>query len=145
MKVAFFSAKSYDRQSFEENNASYGHELTFFEPRLNVETATLASGFPAVCAFINDTVDEAVLRVLASKGTKLIALRCAGFNNVDLKVAKELGIKVVRVPAYSPYAVAEFRVGLILTLDRKLHKAYNRVRDDNFSLEAFHEQRLLVM
>lgn len=136
MKVAFFSAKSYDRQSFEENNASYGHELTFFEPRLNVETATLASGFPAVCAFINDTVDEAVLRVLASKGTKLIALRCAGFNNVDLKVAKELGIKVVRVPAYSPYAVAEFTVGLILTLDRKLHKAYNRVRDDNFSLEG---------
>lgn len=136
MKVAFFSAKSYDRQSFEETNANYGHELTFFEPRLTAETATLATGFSAVCAFINDTVDAAVLRVLACQGTNLIALRCAGFNNVDLKVAKELGIKVVRVPAYSPHAVAEFTVGLILMLNRKLHKAYNRVRDDNFSLEG---------
>jgi D-lactate dehydrogenase len=134
MKVAFFSTKSYDRQSFDQTNAKYSHELTYFEPRLTSETANLAAGFPAVCVFINDQVDAAVLRALASNGTKLIALRCAGFNNVDLKVAEQLGITVVRVPAYSPYAVAEFTVALILMLNRKLYKAYNRVRDDNFSL-----------
>jgi len=134
MKVAFFSTKSYDRQSFEQTNSQYSHELTFFEPRLTSETANLAAGFPAVCVFINDPVDATVLKTLASNGTKLIALRCAGFNNVDLNVAAELGITVVRVPAYSPYAVAEFTVGLILMLNRKLYKAYNRVREDNFSL-----------
>jgi D-lactate dehydrogenase len=136
MKVAFFGTKSYDRKSFEETNSQYGHELTFFEPRLTAETATLASGFPAICVFINDEVDEAVLRMLASNGTKLIALRCAGYNNVDLNVAAELGITVVHVPAYSPYAVAEFAAGLILMLNRKLYKAYNRVREDNFSLQG---------
>ncbi len=136
MKVAFFSTKSYDRQSFEQTNSKFGHELTFFEPRLTSETASLAAGFPAVCVFINDPVDAEVLRALASNGTKLIALRCAGFNNVDLNVAEELGMAVVRVPAYSPYAVAEFAAGLILMLNRKLYKAYNRVRDDNFSLQG---------
>jgi len=136
MKVAFFSTKSYDRQSFIEANSQYGHEFTFFEPRLTAETANLAAGFPAVCVFINDKVDAAVLKTLASNGTKLIALRSAGFNNVDLDVASELGMTIVRVPAYSPYAVAEFAVGLILMLNRKLYKAYNRVRDDNFSLDG---------
>jgi D-lactate dehydrogenase len=136
MKVAFFSTKSYDRKSFEEANSQYGHELTFFEPRLTAETATLAAGFPAICVFINDEVDESVLRRLASNDTKLIALRCAGYNNVDLNVAAELGITVVHVPAYSPYAVAEFTAGLILMLNRKLYKAYNRVREDNFSLQG---------
>jgi len=136
MKVAFFGSKSYDRQSFEEANPPFGHELVFFEPRLTPQTADLAASFPAICVFINDTVNSEVLRTLAANGTNLIALRCAGFNNVDLAIAAELGITVVRVPAYSPYAVAEHAVGLVLTLNRKLHKAYNRVREDNFALNG---------
>ncbi|UZQ55895.1 2-hydroxyacid dehydrogenase [Trichothermofontia sichuanensis B231] len=136
MKVAVFSTKSYDRQFFEAINADYGHELTFFEPRLTPETAVLAEGFPCVCVFINDRLSEETLRTIASHGTQYIALRCAGFNNVDLKVAAELGMKVVRVPAYSPYAVAEHAVGLVLMLNRKLYRAYNRVRDDDFSLDG---------
>jgi D-lactate dehydrogenase len=136
MKVAFFSSKPYDRQSFEEANPQYGHQLIFLEPRLNRQTVDLAADFPAICVFINDVVDAEVLQTLAANGTKLIALRCAGFNNVDLAAAAECGITVVRVPAYSPYAVAEHAVGLILTLNRKLHKAYNRVREDNFVLNG---------
>ncbi len=136
MKVAFFSTKPYDKQSFEQANQAFKHEFTFFEPRLTPATAALASGYPAVCVFINDDVSEATLRAIAANGTKLVALRCAGFNNVDLKVAQELGVTVVRVPAYSPYAVAEHAVGLILTLNRKLYRAYNRVRDDNFELNG---------
>lgn len=136
MKTAFFNTKRYDEQSFTEINADYRHELTFFEPRLTLETAALAAGFPAVCVFINDDLGEATLRAIATAGTKLIALRCAGFNNVNLAIAQELGIKVVRVPAYSPYAVAEHAVGLIMSLNRKLYRAYNRVRDDNFSLDG---------
>lgn len=136
MKVAVFSTKSYDRQFFEQSNADYGHDLTFFEPRLTPETAILAEGFPCVCVFINDRLSEETLRTIASQGTQYIALRCAGFNNVDLKVAAELGMKVVRVPAYSPYAVAEHAAGLILMLNRKLYRAYNRVRDDDFSLDG---------
>ena len=136
MKTAFFNTKRYDEQSFATINADYGHEITFFEPRLTQETAALASGFPAVCAFINDDLGEGTLRAIATTGTKLIALRCAGFNNVNLDTAQELGIKVVRVPAYSPYAVAEHAVGLIMTLNRKLYRAYNRVRDDNFALDG---------
>ena len=136
MKVAFFSTKPYDQQSFESANQGFGHELVFFEPRLSDRTTALAEGFPAVCVFINDDLGEATLRAIASKGTRLIALRCAGFNNVDLDVAKELGLMVVRVPAYSPYAVAEHAVGLILMLNRKLYRAYNRVRDDNFALNG---------
>lgn len=136
MKVAVFSTKSYDRQFFEQINADYGHDLTFFEPRLTPETAILAEGFPCVCVFINDRLSEETLRTIASQGTQYIALRCAGFNNVDLKVAAELGMKVVRVPAYSPYAVAEHAAGLILMLNRKLYRAYNRVRDDDFSLDG---------
>jgi D-lactate dehydrogenase len=136
MKVAFFSTKSYDRQSFAAINANYHHELTFFDVPLNVNTAVLAADFPVICMFVNDMADATTLDILASRGTRLLALRSAGFNNVDLQRAAELGIKVVRVPAYSPYAVAEHAVALILTLNRKLYKAYNRVRDDNFSLEG---------
>jgi len=134
MKTACFSTKPYDQQTFTQVGQDSDHELVFFEPRLNPRTAALASGFPAVCVFINDDLGETTLRAIASTGTRVIALRCAGFNNVDLSVAKELGLTVVRVPAYSPYAVAEHAVGLILMLNRKLYRAYNRVRDDNFAL-----------
>jgi D-lactate dehydrogenase len=136
MKVAFFSTKSYDRQSFEAIAANYHHDLTFFDTQLNAKTAVLAADFPAVCMFVNDIADAATLEVLAANGTRLLALRSAGFNTVDLKRSAELGIEVVRVPAYSPYAVAEHAVALILTLNRRLYRAYNRVRDDNFSLEG---------
>ena len=136
MKTAFFNTKRYDEQSFVATNVDYGHELTFFEPRLTLDTASLVSGFSAVCVFINDELGADTLGVIAKKGVELIALRCAGFNNVDLAEARNLGIKVVRVPAYSPYAVAEHAVGLIMALNRKLYRAYNRVRDDNFSLDG---------
>ncbi len=136
MKVAVFSSKSYDRQFLEAENLVHGHELTFFEPRLTYETASLASGYAAICVFINDTVDGKTLRAIAAHGVKLIALRSAGFNHVDLKIAAQLGLMVVRVPAYSPYAVAEHATALILALNRKIYRAYNRVRDDNFALEG---------
>lgn len=136
MKIAFFSSKSYDRQSFEKININYHHDLTFFEGLLNSQTASLAAGFPVVCIFVNDVADAATLEILAAGGTKLLALRSAGFNNVDLAKATELDIKVVRVPAYSPYAVAELAAGLVLMLNRKLYRAYNRVRDDNFTLDG---------
>jgi D-lactate dehydrogenase len=136
MKVAVFSTKSYDRKFLEAANADYRHELVFFEPRLTADTAVLATGFPAVCAFVNDQLDHKTLKTLAEQGTRLIALRSAGFNHVDLSAATELGMTVVRVPAYSPYAVAEHTIGLILTLNRKIHRAYNRVREGNFSLEG---------
>ena len=136
MKVAVFSTKPYDRRFLEAANADYGHELVFFEPRLTCDTAVLAAKFPAVCAFVNDQLDEKTLKCLAEQGIRLIALRSAGFNNVDLKAASDLGMTVVRVPAYSPYAVAEHTIGLILTLNRKIHRAYIRVREGNFSLDG---------
>ncbi len=136
MKVAVFSTKSYDREYLEPAFASSGHELVFFTPRLSEETAPLAVGYPAVCVFVQDTLDRAVLSALAGGGTRVVALRCAGFNNVDLIAAAELGIAVVRVPAYSPYAVAEYTVGLMLTLNRKIHRAVARVREGNFALEG---------
>ncbi|MEM9567519.1 MAG: 2-hydroxyacid dehydrogenase [Cyanobacteria bacterium P01_E01_bin.34] len=136
MDVAFFSAKSYDRSSFKASNSENTHAITFFEPQLNPKTAVLAMGYPVVCAFVNDCADAETLDILAAGGTRLLALRCSGFNTVDLERAAELGIKVVRVPAYSPYAVAEHAVALILALNRKIFRAYNRVRDDNFSLEG---------
>ena len=136
MKVAVFSTKSYDKKFLEAANVNYNHELVFFEPRLTYETAILASGFPAVCIFVNNLLDEAVLRAIADNGTRLIALRSAGFNHVDLKATAKLGMSVVRVPAYSPYAVAEHTIGLVLTLNRKIYRAYNRVREGNFSLEG---------
>jgi D-lactate dehydrogenase len=135
MKGAVFSAKGYDREFLEAANASR-HELQFFEPHLNEETVGLAAGFHAVCVFVNDRVDGAVVAKLASLGVRLIALRCAGYNNVDLKAAAKHGITVVRVPGYSPYAVAEHAVGLLLALNRKLHRAYNRVREGNFALDG---------
>ncbi len=136
MRVAVFSTKPFDRRFLEESNSGFGHDLTFFEPRLTLETTSLAAGFPAVCVFVNDVLDEPVLERLAEGGTTAVALRCAGFNNVNLAAAERLGIKVVRVPAYSPHAVAEYTVGLMLTLNRKIHRAYNRVREGNFSLDG---------
>jgi D-lactate dehydrogenase len=136
MRVAIFSSKPYDRQFLEAANPESHHDLVFLEPRLTAETAPLANGFKAICAFINDRLDAQTLQILAEGGTKLIALRSAGFNHVDLKIASQLGLTIVRVPAYSPYAVAEHAVALILMLNRKLYRAYNRVRDDNFSLDG---------
>jgi D-lactate dehydrogenase len=136
MKIAVFSTKNYDRDSLTAANSTHNHELCFFETQLDEHTAPLAKGIPVVCPFVNDVVNTAVLNILADQGTRLLALRSAGFNNVDLPVAAELGIAVVRVPAYSPYAVAEHTVALVLMLNRKLYRAYNRVRDDNFSLEG---------
>ena len=135
MKVAVFSTKNYDREFLSSANASR-HELHFFEPHLSEQTAGLAAGFPAVCVFVNDNVDARVVAKLASLGVRLIALRCAGYNNVDLKAAAKCGLTVVRVPGYSPYAVAEHAVGLMLALNRKLHRAYNRVREGNFALDG---------
>ena len=135
MKVAVFNARNYDREFLTAANNSH-HELRFFEPHLNEETAGLAAGFGTVCVFVNDRVDAAVIAKLDSLGVQQIALRCAGYNNVDLKAAAKCGMTVVRVPGYSPYAVAEHTVGLMLALNRKLHRAYNRVREGNFSLEG---------
>jgi D-lactate dehydrogenase len=136
MKIAVFSTKTYDQEFLDAENAALGFQITYFEPRLTLETASLAQGFPVVCAFVNDQLSRPVLQQLADGGTKLIALRCAGFNNVDLLAAQELGVTIARVPAYSPYAVAEHTIGLILTLNRKFHRAYNRVREGNFALQG---------
>ncbi|MBL0356761.1 MAG: 2-hydroxyacid dehydrogenase [Chitinophagaceae bacterium] len=133
MKIAFFSTKSYDREFF--NRYITTHEIIYFEARLGTQTVNLTAGCDAVCVFVNDRLHAAVIGELKKAGVKLVALRCAGFNNVDLEAAKGNGIKVVRVPAYSPHAVAEHAVALIMTLNRKTHKAYNRVREGNFSLE----------
>jgi len=135
MKTAVFSTKPYDRDFLTAANAG-AHELHFLEAHLDASTALLAAGFGAVCVFVNDTVDAPVLAQLASGGTRLIALRCAGFNNVDLAAAKRHGLAVVRVASYSPHAVAEHTVGLILALNRHLPRAYNRVREGNFALEG---------
>jgi len=136
MKVAVFSTKPYSQTFLEEANKSFGHELVFFESRLTEETTALAAGFPAVCVFANDRLNAPVLGELAVQGTRLVALRCAGFNNVDLAAANDHGMTVVRVPAYSPYAVAEHAVALILALNRKIHRAYARVREGNFALDG---------
>jgi D-lactate dehydrogenase len=135
-KVEVFSTKPYDRFFLGSANQDFGHELVFFEPRLTPETAPLAQGFPVVCVFVNDRLDRDVQEMLARGGTRLIATRSAGYNHVDLVAAGELGLHVVRVPAYSPHAVAEHTIGLILTLNRKIHRAYNRVRDGNFALDG---------
>lgn len=132
MKVAFFSVHSYDKEYFNRYNTE--QELVFFEASLNEQTANLAAGCGAVCVFVNDKLNATVLAQLAQSGIKLVALRCAGYNNVDLVAAKANNIKVVRVPAYSPHAVAEHAAALIMTLNRKTHKAYNRVREGDFSL-----------
>ena len=136
MKVAVFSTKSYDREFFLLANPAAGHELVFLEPRLTPQTCRLADGFPAICAFVNDQLDAQVLLPLSRYGTKLIALRCAGVNHVDLAAAEQLGMTVTRVPAYSPHGVAEHTVALMLALNRSIPRAYNRVRDGNFALEG---------
>ena len=136
MRIALFSTKPYDRTSFEEANAEHGHELHFFEPRLTPDTVQLARGFEGVCVFVNDQVDGGVVHALADGGTRILLLRSAGFNHVDLEATDEQGIAVARVPAYSPHAVAEHAMGLVLTLNRKLHRAYARVREGNFALDG---------
>ncbi|MFT4156302.1 2-hydroxyacid dehydrogenase [Parafilimonas sp.] len=133
MKIALFSAKSYDREYFDKINKH--HNITYFEAGLNKDTASLTQGFEGVCVFVNDNLDKETIEKIAANGIQVIALRCAGFNNVDMAAAHNRNIKVVRVPAYSPEAVAEHAAALILTLNRKTHKAYNRVRESNFSLE----------
>lgn len=136
MKVAVFNTKSYDRFFLEEANKKYHHELKFFDTHLTSQTCKLAYGFEVVCGFVNDHFSRQILEQLAANGTKLIALRSAGFNNVDLAAARELRLPVIRVPAYSPYGVAEHAVALILALNRKIYRAYNRIHDGNFSLEG---------
>lgn len=134
-KVAFFDTKPYDREFFTETNRKFGFELTFFEARLNPNTARMAEGFDAVSAFVNDDVGEATIKELVKAGVKLIAMRCAGYNNVNLAAAYGK-ILVMRVPGYSPYAVAEYALALLQTLNRELHRAYNRVRENNFSING---------
>lgn len=135
MKVAVFSTKTYDYNYFEEFNKNGEHTITYFKAPLNQGTTNLTQGYDVVCVFVNDKLDAPTIEKLANNGIKLIALRCAGFNNIDLETAAKENIKIVRVPSYSPEAVAEHAVALLLTLNRKTHKAYNRVRENNFSLE----------
>lgn len=135
MKVGVFSAKEYDREGFSQW-ADPSLHFNYFATRLNKTSVKLAAGCHAICAFVNDELDADVLQQLSELGIEMVALRCAGFNNVDLARAKALGIRIARVPAYSPEAVAEHTVGMMLCLNRKLHKAYNRVRDDNFALDG---------
>lgn len=134
MKIAIFSSCKYDHDFLEKYNTK--HELTFFESSLSLQNVTLTQGFDALCLFVNDQADPEVLYALKENGIRLILLRCAGFNNVNIEVAAQTGIKVLRVPAYSPEAVAEHAMAMILTLNRKTHKAYNRIREGNFSLEG---------
>ncbi len=136
MRIAVFNTKPYDQRFLEAANADHGFELVFLEAHLSPRTATLAQGCEAICTFVNDPLPAATLEVLHGLGVRLIALRCAGFNQVDLKAAERLGMTVARVPAYSPFAVAEHTVALILTLNRCIHRAYNRVREGNFQLEG---------
>ncbi len=136
MKIAIFSSQSFDKEFLTRQNENFGYHLTFYETTLNVQTARLAQDFSVISCFVTDKLDAEVLKILAQQGTHLVALRSAGFNHVDLAAARQYGITVARVPAYSPYAVAEFAVGLILSLNRKIHLAYHRVRDHNFSLQG---------
>lgn len=134
IKIAFFDTKDYDKTLFDKYNKNYNYDITYFESKLNSETAPLAKGFDVVCIFVNDTADKDTLDKLNEYGVKIIALRCAGFNNVDLN---NLGnIRVVRVPQYSPYAVAEHATALLLNINRKIYKSYQRVKKYNFSLDG---------
>ncbi|HET9870915.1 MAG TPA: NAD(P)-dependent oxidoreductase, partial [bacterium] len=136
MKTAFFNTKSYDRKFFDEANREGRQEIRYLEAHFNASTAPLAKGFEAVCVFVNDQVDAASLAVLRGEGVRYVLTRSAGFNHIDLPAAKAAGIRVFRVPDYSPHAVAEHALGLILSLDRKIHRSYHRVREGNFSLEG---------
>ena len=134
-RIAFFDAKSYDRESFDEVNKDFNFDIRYYEERLSISTVPLAKGADVVCIFVNAECDAQVIDELVANGVKLIALRCAGFNNVDLKAA-EGRIRVTRVPAYSPHAVAEYAVALMLSLNRKIYRAVNRTRDGNFTLHG---------
>lgn len=136
MKIAFFNTHNYEKNIFENANRKSKHDLCFFDTSITKETVRLAKDFPCVCAFVNDQLNEEILKVLKEGGTKLIALRSAGYNHVDLVAAKELGLKVARVPEYSPYAIAEHVVAMILTLNRRTNEAYNRVCKGNFNLDG---------
>jgi len=136
MIISVFDTHHFDRAALEKENSRSGHDLHFFEARLDQKTARLAAGSTAVCVFVNDVLNRPTLTILHELGVRLIALRCAGYNQVDLKAASDLGLTVTRVPDYSPYAVAEHAVALLLALNRKLHRSYNRVRESNFSLEG---------
>jgi D-lactate dehydrogenase len=136
VRIAVFSTKPYDRQALDTANRDHHHELVYFEPRLTAATAPLAHGFDGVCPFVNDELSSTVIASLAAGGVRLLTLRSAGFNHVDLQAAAERGLVVARVPAYSPHAVAEHAVGLVLTLNRRLHRAYARVREGNFALDG---------
>jgi D-lactate dehydrogenase len=136
MKIAVFSTKPYDRQFLNAANATGRHDLVYFDARLTYETVALARGFEAVCLFVNDELDRSIIEQLAKSGVRLVVLRCAGFNKVEVQAAREFGVKVGRVPAYSPHAVAEHTFALLLTIVRKTHRAYNRVREGNFSLDG---------
>ena len=135
VKIAFFDTKKYDREIFEQVNKQYGYELFFYKDHLNVHSATLTKGMDAVCLFVNDECSERVIDILVENNVKLIALRCAGFNNVDLNAAKGR-ISIVRVPAYSPHAVAEYAVAMMLALNRKIYRSWNRTREGNFKLDG---------
>ena len=136
LRVAVYSTQPHDRRFLDEANAPGRHELVYLAPRLDALTAAGAAGAQVACLFVNDRADAATLEALATLGVRLLALRCAGFNNVDLEAARRLGMAVARVPEYSPYAVAEHTVALILTLNRKIHRAYARVREGNFALDG---------
>ena len=136
MRIAVFSTRPYDQRFFEAANEQFGHDITFLEARLDASTVSLASGHDAVCGFVNDQIDANIIDLLAEQGVRMITLRSAGFNNVDLEAAAARHITVARVPAYSPYAVAEHTVALMLATERRLGRAYNRVRDGNFALDG---------
>ena len=136
MKIAFFSTKPYDQRFFNKANHSLGYTINYFEPHLNAQTALLAKGCEVVCTFVNDTLDAETLRSLSSLGIRHIAMRCAGYNNVDLQTAQKLEILISRVPAYSPHAVAEHTIALLLALNRKVHRSHNRIREGNFALDG---------
>ena len=136
MRIAFFSAHQFDRQFFDEANRAHDHDIQYLEARLTPVTSSLAAGSPAVCAFVNDDLHGEVLTALHAAGVRLIALRSAGFNHVDLPKALELGLRVARVPAYSPHAVAEHAIAMMLSLNRKIHRAHARVREGNFALDG---------
>lgn len=136
MNIVFYDTHEFEKSGFQTNAAFFHYDIKFLNCRLTKESASMASGFPCVCVFVNDTLDASVLKILAQNGTRLIALRSAGFNHVDIQAAKSVGLKVVRVPGYSPFAVAEHAIAMILSLNRKIHRAYNRVREGNFSLNG---------
>ncbi|MBN2486538.1 MAG: 2-hydroxyacid dehydrogenase [Bacteroidales bacterium] len=135
VKIAFFDTKPYDRESFDQVNSNYGFEIKYFKSHLTDDNVVLTQGFDCIVVFVNDIIGPSIIEKMHSYGVKLIALRCSGFNNVDLKAAKDV-IKVVRVPAYSPNAIAEHTVALMMSLNRKIHRAYFRTRDANFALNG---------